>query len=79
LYFLHCQQQLACLPQLVHSRHNLQSAYVSIRQHTSACVCMRQHTSAYVSMHQHTSSAAATCSIVQLIAPTYLSFAARQG
>jgi hypothetical protein len=38
------------------------SAYVSIRQHTSACVSIRQltavrcqHTSAYVSIRQHTS------------------------
>ena len=34
------------------------TAYVSIRQHTSACVSMRQHTSAYVSIRirQHTSA-----------------------
>jgi hypothetical protein len=32
------------------------SAYVSIRQHTSAYVSMRQHTSAYVSIRQHTSA-----------------------
>ncbi len=43
------------------------SAYVSIRQHTSACVCphttasslpvsISQHTSAYVSIRQHTSA-----------------------
>jgi len=56
LYFLHCQQQLACLPQLVHSRHNLQSAYVRIRQHASAYVSMREHASAYVSIRQHASA-----------------------
>jgi hypothetical protein len=32
------------------------SAYVSIRQHTSAYVCIRLHASAYVSIRQHTSA-----------------------
>ncbi len=31
----------------------LASAYVSMRQHTSACACIRQHASAYVCIRQH--------------------------
>jgi hypothetical protein len=63
---------------------SIRSAYVSIRQHTSAYakwlrsirspayVSIRQHTSAYVSIRQHTSADASICEV----APVYpLAFA----
>jgi hypothetical protein len=36
------------------------SAYVSIRQHTSACVSIRQHACACVSIREHTSAYVST-------------------
>jgi hypothetical protein len=58
---LHCQQQVACLPQLVHSRHNLQSAYVSMRQHAPECVSIHQYTSAYVFSRRNLLHCTADC------------------
>ena len=43
-------------PVMLKKRSGRMSAYVSIRQHTSACVQIRQHTSKYVSIRQHTSA-----------------------
>jgi hypothetical protein len=47
--------KMLLLPTVVEP-HRLPTAYVSIRQHTSADVSIRQHTSAYVSRRQHTSA-----------------------
>jgi hypothetical protein len=51
-----CQHTSAYVSMRQHTSAHCVSAYVSIRQHTSAYVSIRQHTSAHVSIRQHTSA-----------------------
>ncbi len=54
--FVACQRLALCQHTSAYASIRTYTAYVSIRQHTSAYVSIRQHTSAYVSIRQHTSA-----------------------